>query len=393
MNGGFRLINKQRVIDEFLELVQVDSETGDEREICDLLTKKLSDLGLQVVEDGSAEVTGHGAGNLIATLSGSVTDAPTIYFTCHMDTVTPGKGIQPSIENGYIVSDGTTILGSDDKAGLAALLEGLKQIQEQKIPHGTIQLIITAGEESGLVGARHLDPALVKADFGFALDSNGPVGEIITSAPSQVKIFATIYGKSAHAGVNPEDGISAIKLASRAITKMPLGRIDEETTANIGRFEGGTASNVVTDRVEILAEARSRNPEKLEAQVEKMISAFKSVAAEMGAKEPEIEAVNLYPSFSFKETDLVVQKAIAAVKRVGREPQIGASGGGSDANVIAGYGIPTVNLGLGYENIHTTSERMPIKELAKAAELVVALIQECAVTDESTVDHDAKLLK
>ncbi|TCS93499.1 M20/M25/M40 family metallo-hydrolase [Hazenella coriacea] len=373
------MINKQRLIDEFLELVQVDSESGDERAICDLLTKKLSDLGLHVVEDDSAQATGHGAGNLIATLPGSVADAPTIYFTCHMDTVTPGKGIQPSIENDYIISDGTTILGSDDKAGLAALFEGLKQIQEQQLSHGTIQLIITAGEESGLMGARHLDHSLVNADFGFALDSNGPVGEIITSAPSQVKILATIYGKSAHAGVNPEDGISAIKLASRAIAQMPLGRIDEETTANIGRFQGGTASNIVTDRVEILAEARSRNQDKLEAQVEKMISAFKNVAAEMGAKEPEIEANQLYPSFSFEESDLVVQKAIAAIKKIGREPYIGASGGGSDANVIAGYGIPTVNLGLGYENIHTTSERMPIKELVKAAELVVSLIQECAV--------------
>jgi tripeptide aminopeptidase len=371
------LVQKQRLIEQFIEMVQIDSETGDERAICDYLKEKLSELGLDVIEDGSAAQTGHGAGNLVATLPATVSDAPVIYFTCHMDTVAPGKGIKPSLQDGYIVSDGTTILGSDDKAGIAALLEGLRVILEQKMEHGTIQLILTVGEESGLVGARHLDRSLVKADFGFALDSNGPVGEIITAAPSQVKILATIHGKAAHAGVNPEDGISAIQVASRAISRMPLGRIDEETTANIGKFQGGIASNIVPDRVEILAEARSRNEEKLNAQVEKMVRAFQEAAEEAGAK-AEVETKVLYPAFRYTEADKVVQKAVAAVRKVGREPRIGASGGGSDANVIAGFGIPTVNLGIGYEEIHTTKERMPIAELIKAAELVVALVEECA---------------
>jgi tripeptide aminopeptidase len=294
-----------------------------------------------------------------------------------MDTVAPGKGVKPSIQGEYIVSDGTTILGSDDKAGLAALLEGLRVIREQKLPHGQIQLIITAGEESGLIGSRHLDMGLVDADFGFALDSDGPVGTIITSAPSQVKILTTIHGKAAHAGVNPEDGISAIQVASRAISKMRLGRIDAETTANIGKFQGGTASNVVPERVEIIAEARSRNEIKLRAQVKHMVKAFEETAVEFGAR-AEVETKVLYPGFKFTESDLVVQKAMAAVEKVGRQPKIGASGGGSDANVIAGHGIPTVNLGIGYENIHTTKERMPINELVKVAELVVALIEECA---------------
>jgi tripeptide aminopeptidase len=371
------MVNKQRLINEFMELVQTDSETGDERAICDLLKQKLESLGLEVEEDDSAKKTGHGAGNIVATLRGSVHDAPVIYFTAHMDTVKPGKGVKPSIKDGYIVSDGTTVLGSDDKAGLAALLEGIRVLKEQNLQHGTIQFVITAGEESGLMGSRHLDRSLLKAEFGFAMDSNGPVGEIITSAPSQVKILATIHGKAAHAGVNPEDGISAIQVASRAISMMNLGRIDEETTANIGMFRGGTASNVVPDRVEIVAEARSRDPEKLDAQVRHMVEAFQQAAKQSGAH-AEVETKVLYPGFKFTEEDLVVKKAIAAVKKVGREPFIAASGGGSDANVIAGYGIPTVNLGIGYENIHTTKERMPVDELVKAAELVVALVEECA---------------
>lgn len=370
------MINQQRLIDEFLELVQVDSETGDERAICDLLKQKLTDLGLDVVEDGSAVFTKHGAGNLIATLMGTEADAPTIYFTSHMDTVTPGKGVKPIIKDNTIYSDGTTILGSDDKAGLAAILEGIRVLQEQKLPHGEIQLVITVGEESGLLGARHLERKYLKADYGFAFDSDGPVGEIIVSAPSQAKINARIHGRAAHAGVNPEAGISAIQVASRAISRMPLGRIDSETTANIGSFHGGVATNIVTEYVEILAEARSRNEDKLHKQVEKMVQAFHSAAQDFGAT-ADVETKVLYPGFSFSEKDEVVQKAIAAVKRIGRTPDIGASGGGSDANVIAGFGIPTVNFGIGYKNIHTTKEHMPIDELIKAAELFVAVTQEC----------------
>lgn len=371
------MVQKQRLINQFLEMVMIDSETGDERAICDWLKKKLSELGLEVIEDQSSALTGHSAGNIVATLKGAISEVPVFYFTAHMDTVKPGRGVKPSIQDGYIVSDGTTVLGADNKAGLAAILEGLKVIKEKGIEHGTIQLVITAGEESGLMGARHLDRSLVKAEYGFALDSNGPVGEIITSAPSQAKIIATVYGKSAHAGVNPEDGISAIQVASRAISKMKLGRIDHETTANVGKFHGGSATNVIPDRVEIVAEARSRNSDKLQQQIKHMTQAFEEAANEFGAN-VDVETKIIYPGFHFTESDLVVQKAKAAIEKVGRVPVIGASGGGSDANVLSGYGIPTVNLGIGYENIHTTKERMPIEELVKAAELVVALIEECS---------------
>ncbi|MGF7087918.1 tripeptide aminopeptidase [Kroppenstedtia sanguinis] len=368
------MVNEERLLDEFLELVQTDSETGDERAVCDLLKEKLTQIGFTVTEDDSASVTGHGSGNLIATLPGDDLSAPAIYFTSHMDTVAPGIGVKPRIEDGYVKSDGTTVLGADDKAGLAALLEGVRTVKEQGISHGSIQLILTAGEESGLVGSKSLDPGMLKADFGFAMDSNGLVGEIITEAPSQVRLDVVIRGKAAHAGVNPEDGISAIQVASRAISKIPLGRIDRETTANIGRFQGGTASNVIPETVEILAEARSRDEAKLEAQVDKMVKGFKEAATELGA-EAEVKVTQMYPAYKFGESDAVVQKAVAAVKKVGRQPKLLASGGGSDANVIAGHGIPTVNLAIGYEEIHTTQEQMPIAELNKAAELVAALIE------------------
>src|SRR5699024_6238071 len=253
-------VNKERLVNEFIELVQIDSETKHEQEISKVLKQKFSDLGLEVIEDTSKEKTGHGSGNLICTLKGPDQEANTIYFTSHMDTVVPGQGIKPSIKDGYIVSDGTTILGADDKAGLAAILESIRILQEKELKHGDVQFVITAGEESGLVGAKALEPSYLKAKYGYAIDSNGEVGDIIVAAPTQAKLFATIKGKTAHAGVAPEKGVSAITLAAKAISKMPLGRIDEETTANIGRFEGGQQTNIVCDYVEILAEARSLDP-------------------------------------------------------------------------------------------------------------------------------------
>lgn len=224
------MINKQRLLDEFLELVQIDSETKYETEIAKVLKKKFTELGLEVIEDDSMKTTGHGAGNLICTLEATTENVDTIYFTSHMDTVVPGKGVKPSVEDGYVVTDGTTILGADDKAGLAAMLEVIKTLKEQNIEHGKIEFVITAGEESGLVGAKALDPKLMTAKYGYALDSDGKVGTIIVAAPTQAKVKATIYGKTAHAGVAPEKGVSAITIAAKAIAKMPLGRIDHETT-------------------------------------------------------------------------------------------------------------------------------------------------------------------
>src|SRR5699024_8757918 len=287
------------------------------------------------------------------------------------------KGVKPSIKDGYIVSDGTTILGADDKAGLAAMLEAIRILQESNIEHGNIQFVITVGEESGLVGAKALDPSLLQATFGYAIDSNGLVGDIIVAAPTQAKLFAKIKGKTAHAGVAPEKGVSAITLAAKAISKMPLGRIDEETTANIGRFEGGQQTNIDCDYVEVLAETRSLMTEKMEKQAKKMTDAFVSTAQQYGG-DVDVDVEVMYPGYNQKDGDQVVEVAKRAAKAIGRKSQLVKSGGGSDANVIAGYGIPTVNLAVGYEEIHTTNERMPIEELIKITELITAIIKDVA---------------
>lgn len=371
------MINKDRLIQEFLELVQVDSETKQEAEIAKVLKQKFEDLGLQVVEDDTTSKTGHGAGNLVCTLEGKKEGVDTIYFTSHMDTVVPGKTVKPSIQGEKIVTDGTTILGADDKAGLAAMLEAIQVLKEQNIEHGSIEFVVTVGEESGLVGAKALDASLMTAKYGYALDSDGDVGNIIIAAPTQAKIKAIIKGKTAHAGVAPEKGVSAITIAAKSIAKMPLGRIDEETTANIGRFEGGTQTNIVCDHVEILAEARSLITKKMEAQVKKMKEAFETTAKDMGG-EALVDVEIMYPGFKYTDGDHVVEIAKKAVQQIGRTPQLQQSGGGSDANIFVGHGIPTVNLAVGYEEIHTTNEKMPIEELVKTAELVVAIVKEAA---------------
>lgn len=369
------MINQERLLNEFLELVQIDSETKYEAEIAEVLKKKFSDLGVHVFQDDTTAQTGHGAGNLICTLEGTKEGVDTIYFTSHMDTVVPGKGVKPSIKDGYVVTDGTTILGADDKAGLAVMFEVIRVLKEQNIPHGKIEFIITVGEESGLVGAKVLDSSKITAKYGYALDSDGKVGNVVVAAPTQAKVKAVIYGKTAHAGVAPEKGVSAITIAAKAIAKMPLGRIDEETTANIGRFEGGSQTNIVCDRVDILAEARSLINEKMEAQVQKMKDAFETVANELGGK-AEVEVEVMYPGFKFGAGDHVVEVARKAAGKIGRSCELQKSGGGSDANVIAGFNIPTVNLAVGYEDIHTTNERMPIEELNKLAEMVIAIVEE-----------------
>ncbi|MDQ0158557.1 M20/M25/M40 family metallo-hydrolase [Alkalibacillus salilacus] len=370
-------INEQRLIDEFIELVRIDSETQHEAKIAEALKTKFTDLGLLVEEDQAMEQTGHGANNLICTLKGTNSNAEPIYFTSHMDTVAPGVGINPSIEDGYIVSDGTTILGADDKAGLAAIIEMIRTLQEQEIEHGDIQLVITVGEESGLVGARALDSSLLTAKYGYAVDSNGKVGNMIVAAPSQAKLEITSQGKKAHAGIAPEEGVSAITLAAKAISKMPLGRIDDETTANIGRFEGGQATNVVCDEAYILAEARSLEPSKLDQQIEHMQEACRQAEEEVGGS-IKVEVRHMYPGYKHEDGERVVEVVKQAAQQIGRDSELLSSGGGSDANIIAGYGIPTVNLCVGYENIHTTEERIPVQELVKIAELLTAISVEAA---------------
>ncbi len=380
-------MNYERMLEEFYELVKIDSESGHEEQISVVLKTKLQEMGFTVVEDTSKERTGHGAGNLIATMKGSLPDADPIYFTSHMDTVTPGQGIEPVLkEDGYIYSAGDTILGADDKAGLAALFEMMRTLKESGEAHGDIQYVITAGEESGLVGARAIDRDLMNAKFGYAVDSDGKVGGIVTAAPYNAKLKTVIYGRTAHAGVEPEKGVSAITIAAKSVAKMKLGRIDSETTANIGQFTGGQATNIVCDEVHILSEARSIDYAKLQEQTEHMVQAFKETAEEMGGRAETDVQLNS-PGFRFSESDEVVQVASEAIRAVGRTPELLTSGGGSDGNIFNGHGFPTVTLSVGYEGIHTKEERMPVEELNKLADLLLEIVRTAAARGTRANGH------
>jgi tripeptide aminopeptidase len=372
------MVQKERLVAEFMELVQIDSVTKYETEISKVLKQRFEALGLEVTEDDVAGKIGHGAGNLFAWLpaSSGQEHIPAILFTSHMDTVSPGNGIKPRLDSdGYIRSDGTTILGADDKAGLAAMFEALRVLKEQEKPHGAIQFVITVGEESGLLGSRAMDGSRLRAKFGYALDSNGAIGHIAVAAPTNSRQYITIRGKAAHAGVNPEDGISAIQVAAKAVSRMKLGRIDSETTANIGRFEGGGEVNIVTDSIKIYAEARSQVQEKMDRQIESMREAVESTTKEYGA-EFDFVTTTIYPAYSYGDDDEVVQVAKAAIEAIGLTPHTFSSGGGSDANMFNGNGVPTVNLAVGYEHIHTTKEQIKADDLVKTAELVLSIVKE-----------------
>lgn len=355
-----------------MEVVQIDSETKNEANIQAYLKKEFAALGLQVNEDNTMGETGFGANNLICTLTGDPESEP-FFFSCHMDTVTPGENIKPVIKEGAIYSDGTTILGADDKAGIAIMFEVIQILKELDTPHGTIEFIISVGEESGLVGANAFDVKQLSAGFGFVLDTGGPVGSITVGSPTQYRIEAIVNGVTAHAGVAPEKGVSAAQIAANAIHHMKLGRIDSETTANIGFISGGTATNIVMDRLEIIAEARSINAEACENQVQHMVDTFEKAAKELGGTATVITEKK-YSGYRFDSTTPIVQLAAKAIQELGLEPNYQISGGGSDANVFNGKGKPTTNLAIGYEKIHTVNEFLPISEFLKAAEMAYQIV-------------------
>ncbi|WP_053954831.1 M20/M25/M40 family metallo-hydrolase [Inediibacterium massiliense] len=367
------MINEERIVNAFLEYVQIDSPTRKEGNFAKFITKELEALGFSVHIDDAGEKTGSDTGNVIARLEGNKEVEP-ILFSCHMDTVDPSVGIKPIIKDGVIYSDGTTILGGDDKAGIAAVIEALKVVKEKNIEHGPIEVVFSIFEEGGLFGAKNLDYTKIQAKKAFILDSGGEPGEIIVKGPAQDKIHAKIIGKSAHAGVAPEEGISAIEVASKAISMMKLLRIDEETTANIGSIEGGKATNIVCPEVVIQAEARSLNNEKLDKQTAHMVDCFKKAAKEYGAK-AEVEAKRMYSAFKIDENDEIVNIVKKACQNLGIHPSIQSSGGGSDTNIFNGNGLKAVNLGIGERKPHTLEEHLKIEDLVKSSKLVLEIIQ------------------
>jgi tripeptide aminopeptidase len=355
-----------------MELCAIDSEPAGERLLADRLKELLSDLGCTVTEDDAGGKIGGNAGNVVARLDGTGPGEP-LLFSCHMDRVIPGVGVKPRIEGDFIVSDGTTVLGADDAAGLAAVLEGVTAIRESNVLHPPLEIVLTVAEELALLGSSHLDTDQFASRCGFVLDASGPVGEIVLQAPEQVKINAVFHGRSAHAGFAPEQGVSAIQAAAVAISRMKLLRVDVETTANVGSIHAAGPTNIVSDRCELQAEARSLDPAKLRGQVAGMTEAMEGAARECGGS-MEITLLSCYPAYRLMEDAEPAQRAARAARQIGVPVRFKSTGGGSDANIFNSRGIPAVVLSCGYEKVHTTEERIALDQLALLAEWVTALV-------------------
>lgn len=372
-NGEFQ-INTKRLVETFCELVRTDSTSGNERQMADLIKKKLEEMGFKPYEDNAGEAIKGNAGNVIVKVSGKV-DAPPLLFMAHMDTVEPGKGKVPVIDGDIITSDGTTVLGGDDLAGVACILEAINILHEEKITHGDVYAVFSIAEESGLYGAKALDTSKIPAKYAFVLDEGGPIGTVAIKAPYHNKIQFKVKGKAAHAGVSPEEGINAIRAASVAISNLPfMGRIDEESTCNIGIISGGRATNIVPDEVIIEGELRSISEDKLDKFTNQWIESFNS-SIEKEQAAVDIEVKRAYGGYSIPEDHPIMDLLKKATKALKFPLLPHSTGGGSDTNVLNTKGIPAVNLSVGMANVHGTNEQIAISDMTKAAALIVEIIK------------------
>jgi tripeptide aminopeptidase len=343
------------------ECLAINSPSRHEEGMAALVAHYLHAAGAEVTTDSAAITLGGDTSNILATVPGTG-PGPTLLFCAHLDTVEPTPELVVVEADGRLHTDGRTILGADDKAGVAAILELVLALQESGTPHPPLEIVFTVAEEVGLMGSQLLAAERLTARCGFVPDSSGAVGLIITHAPAQKHLHVRMHGVAAHAGMAPERGINAITVAAQAIAALRQGRIDAETTANIGRIHGGKATNIVPDLVEVEGEARSRDPEKLAAQVAHMRAVFEAAAHAAGVH-CEVSITDVYPAFTLAPDALPVRLAADALTALGLHPTIAATGGGSDANFLNGFGIPTVILSTGYHHPHCTNEFLELDQL------------------------------
>jgi len=381
------MINPARMKDEFLDLAGISSLSRREGAIARRLESILKGMGASVEVDDAGEKLGGETGNLLARFSGTKAGAPPFLLSAHMDTVGPAEKIHLVVEGDIVRTDRSTVLGGDDKAGIVAIFEAIRVLRERNIQHGDIEVVLSICEETGLLGAKHFDTGRIRAKRGLVLDVDG-VCELITRAPAANRLSFTVTGLEAHAGVCPERGMSAIQIASEAIAGMKLGRVDEETTANLGVIQGGLSTNIVPTRVAILGEARSLDAGKLEAQTQHMRGRFEEAAArhsvrlEQGERRAsvEIKVERQYEQLHIADSAPVVALVAGAARGLGRPFKTRATGGGSDANVYATRGIEVANLGCGMRDIHTVNEWVDLKDLHTTASIVLETVRLNAVS-------------
>jgi tripeptide aminopeptidase len=361
------------VVELFTELAALPSPPGEERAVADVVARYLHDLGLTVEEDDAGQTVGSTIGNLLARVEPTGEGGTPIFLCAHLDTVPPEGRIEPVIEDGIVRNAGGTILGADNKSAVAAMLDATRRVLAENRPHGGIELLFTPKEEVGLLGAAAFDHQKLRARVGYVYDQAAPIGEVILGAPFSRAMQVRFHGRAAHSGMYPEEGRSAIAAAARAIADLRLGRIDEETTANVGLVEGGTAGNIIPEWCTLDAEARSHDERKLSELVQEMVDAF-SFAAGLEDCEVETKVSKSYRGYRFKREEPVVRIASSALERTGYTPSYGLSGGAADANVFNERGLACLNLANGMQDIHTPDERISVEDLEGMVEVTLALV-------------------
>jgi tripeptide aminopeptidase len=359
-------------VDLFLELAAIPSPPGEERGVADVLLRYLRGLGLEPDEDDCGPRIGSTAGNVYARIEPTAEGTP-VFLCAHMDTVPPDGNLEPVVEDGVVRNAGGTILGGDNKAAITAMLEGVRRVLVENLPHAGIELVFTPKEEVGLVGANAFDHDRLRAQVGYVYDQEGAMGEVVLGAPWSRALEVRFHGRSAHAGMAPEEGRSAIQAAAKAIADLRLGRVDELTTSNVGTISGGTAGNVIPEWCTFLAEARCHDEAKLGDFVQEMLDAFSFAATETDC-EVETTMRKSYDGYRLKRDEPAVVLAAAAFTRCGFEPRYGLSGGGADANVFNERGRRCVNLSHGVFGFHTPDERVAVADLDAMVDVTVALV-------------------
>lgn len=382
------MIDKERMTEHVMDIIRIDSLSKKEKDVATKLQKDMEALGAECFYDDAGEKVDGNVGNLIVKLEGNKPSAPPFFLSAHMDTVGPGEGIKPRIEDGIMKSDGTTILGSDDKSGIAVIVETIRAIKENGLPHGDIEIAFTICEEMGLLGSKHIDMSKFRAKQGIVLDSSTP-DRLVLRCPSADRMEFIVHGLEAHAGLCPENGLSAIKITSEAIANMTLGRIDDLTTANIGVIGGGRATNIIPNRVRVVGEARSHNEETLKAQVDHMRGCFHDAVSRYEVTlhdDLSVEGTTYiakleefiersYDSMDVDVNSRPVTLVDMAVKNLGYEIKHHTSGGGCDANYFNKFGIECANLGTGMYELHTLNEYLILEEFFRSAEIMLETIK------------------
>ncbi|OGR50592.1 MAG: hypothetical protein A2049_10880 [Elusimicrobia bacterium GWA2_62_23] len=375
-------INEKRMVQLFCDLAKITSLSGKEGAIARRLSILLKFMGAEVFIDDAGRKIGGETGNLIARWPGTIPGEPFL-LSAHMDTVGPADNVKPVVTRDRVSSDGTTILGADCKAGIAIILEVLKTIEDNHLHHPPIEAVFTISEEMALMGAKYLDYSKLRSRYGLIFDNEQGIEHVITSAPAADKMDIKVYGAAAHSGVAPEKGISAIKVVSSAIAGMKLGRIDSETTANIGFISGGNAINIVPPLVELSGEARSHDPAKLKKQTRHMEDCLRKAVKKIKVRAdgrlvtPRYEFLleQKFPNLRIDKANPVLALIAAAMKEEGLKMKPSASGGGTDGNILYGHGIKAPILSTGMRDVHTTHEYLDLKDFFACARLTLKVIE------------------